>query len=135
MRISDWSSDVCSSDLSQSPGAAAFLRLGLATGTRVVGHSWVAAADHILPDAGGGIPDHCRSDVPPRRDMRIELRAGDCHHPRNRLGIVEQRPSYHRFHHTHLAVGRPIVRRVATIAAPGIRPFQNTAVALAAYPA
>src|SRR3546814_20027654 len=89
----------------------------------------------ILPDAGGGIPDHCRSDVPPRRDMRIELRAGDCHHPRNRLGIVEQRPSYHRFHHTHLAVGRPIVRRVATIAAPGIRPFQHTAVALAAYPA
>src|SRR3546814_8798438 len=57
---------------SQSPGAAAFLRLGLATGTRVGGHSWVAAADHILPDAGGGIPDHCRSDVPPRRDMRIE---------------------------------------------------------------
>src|SRR3546814_17977198 len=59
---------------SQSPGAAAFLRLGLATGTRVGGHSWVAAADHILPDAGGGIPDHCRSDVPPRRDMRSEER-------------------------------------------------------------
>src|SRR3546814_3077894 len=74
---------------SQSPGAAAFLRLGLATGTRVGGHSWVAAADHILPDAGGGIPDHCRSDVPPRRDMRIELRAGDCHHPRNRLRSEE----------------------------------------------
>src|SRR3546814_17943741 len=96
--------------------------LWLATGRRVGGHRWVAAADHVLPHAWGGIPDHCRSDVPPRRDMRIELRAGDCHHPRNRLGIVEQRPSYHRFHHTHLAVGRPIVRRVATIAAPGIRP-------------
>jgi len=53
--------------------------------------------------------------------MRIKLRAGDCHHPRDRFGIVEQRPSDHRFHHPHLTIGRTIIRRVATIAAPATR--------------
>ncbi len=53
--------------------------------------------------------------------MRIKLCPCDGHHPRNRLGIVEQRPSDHGFHHAHLAVGRTLIRGVATVAAPGIR--------------
>lgn len=118
----------------RSPRPAAFLWLGLATWTRNGRLGWIWAAGHILPDAGGGILDHCRADVPSRRNMRIELCAGDCHHPRNRLGIAEQRPSYHRLHHAHLAIRRAIVRRVTMIAAPGIRMFQTTAAALPAHP-
>lgn len=118
----------------RSPRPAAFLGLGLATWTRDGGSGGVTAADDILPDVGGGILDHCRPDVPSRRNMRIELRAGDCHHPRDRFGIVEQCPSDHRFHHAHLTIGRTIIRRVATIAAPGIRSFQTIAIALPTRP-
>src|SRR3546814_9547375 len=64
MRISDWSSDVCSSDLSADLGCTAAY-LGL---------------DHALERA------HLRVDEPARRRVVVELDAQALHHPPDQIG-------------------------------------------------
>src|SRR3546814_3039691 len=70
MRISDWSSDVCSSDLDDRPPAARALRLRAKLGQQIVDRADAVSADIGRPQLliGRDVPDHCAREPAARLD-------------------------------------------------------------------
>src|SRR3546814_13857653 len=93
MRISDWSSDVCSSDLRRCAGLAARARLGLSSWIRVAGPE---AARGNLPVHGRKHTDVRHEDVPPTPSNAAHHRAHvqfGAVEPRHPITVKSQPPA------------------------------------------